>query len=386
MEKKTLGSFIAVLRKANGMTQREMADRLCVSDKAISRWERDECSPDIALIPVIAEMFDISCDELLKGERFTESRQSIKSTEKVDKQIKHLLNTALSRYKAAIYIAMAGVAVGEILLFAISYGFYRPVVGFATLMIFVVCSVIVTLLSLNRLNIQTKNSELMDSIDKTYMEMFYKTKFLLTYYSLFISAMAIVWSLPLVIVRDKYIVDSVISFIRYLVLVPAFAYGTLILFGITYRLCKYFFLGKSYITTYDKSLKYLNITQFVGTSLMLIVTSLILKFFSVHLANWMEIGLLIMCIAVPLVAVIVVCMKKKLNLRLSVLVGARNIGFICSFLVLMDAFRRREFYIVESKITVIQTGINPVNVVIAVFILYSVTALYLLLKKYWVKY
>lgn len=71
MEKKTIGSFIAVLRKASGMTQQEMADKLNISNKAVSRWERNECSPDLSLIPAIAEMFGVSCDELLKGERIT---------------------------------------------------------------------------------------------------------------------------------------------------------------------------------------------------------------------------------------------------------------------------------------------------------------------------
>lgn len=66
MERKTIGSFIAALRKANGMTQKELADRLLVSDKAVSRWERDECAPDISLIPVIAELFGVTSDELLK--------------------------------------------------------------------------------------------------------------------------------------------------------------------------------------------------------------------------------------------------------------------------------------------------------------------------------
>ena len=43
MEKKTIGSFIAALRRANGLTQKELAEKLNVSDKAVSRWERDEC-------------------------------------------------------------------------------------------------------------------------------------------------------------------------------------------------------------------------------------------------------------------------------------------------------------------------------------------------------
>ena len=41
MEKKTIGGFIAALRKANGMTQKELAERLHVSDKTVSRWGRD---------------------------------------------------------------------------------------------------------------------------------------------------------------------------------------------------------------------------------------------------------------------------------------------------------------------------------------------------------
>lgn len=54
MEKKTIGGFIAALRKANGMTQKDLAERLNVSDKTVSRWERDEGAPDLSVIPVIA--------------------------------------------------------------------------------------------------------------------------------------------------------------------------------------------------------------------------------------------------------------------------------------------------------------------------------------------
>ena len=75
MEKKTIGQFIAVLRKANGMTQQELADKLNVSNKAVSRWERDESAPDITLIPALAEVLGVTCDELLKGERITYTQQ-----------------------------------------------------------------------------------------------------------------------------------------------------------------------------------------------------------------------------------------------------------------------------------------------------------------------
>lgn len=71
MEKKTIGSFITALRKANGMTQKDLAEKLNVSDKTISRWERDDGTPDLSVIPVIAEIFGVTCDELLRGERYS---------------------------------------------------------------------------------------------------------------------------------------------------------------------------------------------------------------------------------------------------------------------------------------------------------------------------
>ena len=51
------------------MTQKDLAERLNVSDKTVSRWERDDGAPDLAAIPAIAEIFGVTCDELLRGER-----------------------------------------------------------------------------------------------------------------------------------------------------------------------------------------------------------------------------------------------------------------------------------------------------------------------------
>ena len=60
-----LGQTIAELRKENNMTQAEVADALHISYQAVSKWERDECLPDITLLPSIAELFRISIDKLL---------------------------------------------------------------------------------------------------------------------------------------------------------------------------------------------------------------------------------------------------------------------------------------------------------------------------------
>ena len=66
MQKQTLGMKIASLRKENGMTQLELAEKMNVTDKAVSKWERDLCCPDVNSLPKLAEIFGISVDELMQ--------------------------------------------------------------------------------------------------------------------------------------------------------------------------------------------------------------------------------------------------------------------------------------------------------------------------------
>ena len=67
MAKQTLGSMIAVFRKQMGMTQLELAEKMGVTDKAVSKWERDLSCPDGSSLPRLAEIFDVSVDELMQA-------------------------------------------------------------------------------------------------------------------------------------------------------------------------------------------------------------------------------------------------------------------------------------------------------------------------------
>ena len=109
MEKKTMGSFLAALRRASGMTQKELAERLNVSDKSVSRWERDEGAPDLSLIPVIAEVFGVTCDELLRGERAAAGAEDAvpQTSPKAEQQRRHLLASSLSRFRSRCCISLA---------------------------------------------------------------------------------------------------------------------------------------------------------------------------------------------------------------------------------------------------------------------------------------
>ena len=69
MKKETMGMMIAAKRKEFGMTQLELAEQMGVTDKAVSKWERDLSYPDINSLPKLAEVFDMSVDDLMQVKR-----------------------------------------------------------------------------------------------------------------------------------------------------------------------------------------------------------------------------------------------------------------------------------------------------------------------------
>ena len=88
MDAKITGCFIAQLRKELGLTQKELAEKLEVTDKAISRWETGKGLPDTSLLKPLAEIFGVSVGELLSGKRMDDSQ--IKS------QADHIILESLS--------------------------------------------------------------------------------------------------------------------------------------------------------------------------------------------------------------------------------------------------------------------------------------------------
>lgn len=66
MSAQSFGATIAALRKQKGMTQLELARQMGVTDKAVSKWERDLSFPDVASLPKLAEVLGTSVDELLE--------------------------------------------------------------------------------------------------------------------------------------------------------------------------------------------------------------------------------------------------------------------------------------------------------------------------------
>ena len=83
VKKQTLGKMIALLRKENGMTQLELAEKMGVTDKAVSKWERDLSFPDVSSIPKLAEIFGISVDELMQVKANAQHDDKINETAEI---------------------------------------------------------------------------------------------------------------------------------------------------------------------------------------------------------------------------------------------------------------------------------------------------------------
>lgn len=69
MNQEKIGSFIAVCRKENGFTQAALAEKLGITDRAISKWENGRSLPDPSIMLELCELLHININELLTGER-----------------------------------------------------------------------------------------------------------------------------------------------------------------------------------------------------------------------------------------------------------------------------------------------------------------------------
>lgn len=80
MENEKMGQLIAALRKLNQMTQKDLAEKLHVSDKAVSKWERGLSLPDISLLLPLSDILGVTVAELLNGEKNNSEEVNMKTS------------------------------------------------------------------------------------------------------------------------------------------------------------------------------------------------------------------------------------------------------------------------------------------------------------------
>lgn len=102
MDQIKIGRFIAKMRKERAYTQRQLADRLGISDKTISKWETGNGLPDVSLMIPLCDSLHISVNELLSGERLIDSEYKNKAEE-------NMMNLMMERAESRKKIILSAV-------------------------------------------------------------------------------------------------------------------------------------------------------------------------------------------------------------------------------------------------------------------------------------
>jgi len=127
MNQEKIGKFIAKCRRENKMTQQELAEKLNVSNRAISNWENGKNMPDLSLFKPLCEIFNISVNDLINGEIGDNQVDIVESTiNYADKEIKKIKNKTNKKiiYLILCFIVLLGVIFGVSDYKNIKYGEY----------------------------------------------------------------------------------------------------------------------------------------------------------------------------------------------------------------------------------------------------------------------
>ena len=120
INKKEFGAFICMLRKEKGLTQKELAEKLCLSDKAVSKWETGASIPDTTMLIPLAEILGVTVTELLECRRREESTLDAREAEAlVQKALRLKEETPVRpdpRKNAPVYLGAAAAGLAEILI------------------------------------------------------------------------------------------------------------------------------------------------------------------------------------------------------------------------------------------------------------------------------
>lgn len=168
MDAQTIGKFISLLRKENGMTQTTLADKLNISNRTVSKWEHGDGFPDITIMPELAQVLGVSVDELLKGKR-TDNTVRITEVENRD----NLDNIFLIVYVVSLFIAVFSALLGGITelycIWSFNILFYThwEIIFAATALFAVILSGLIYSVGITRLKLSYCNEEI---IEKTKMK------------------------------------------------------------------------------------------------------------------------------------------------------------------------------------------------------------------------
>ncbi|QVK17527.1 helix-turn-helix transcriptional regulator [Mycoplasmatota bacterium] len=212
MDYKKIGSLLASLRKEKSLTQTNLADILNVTHQAISRWETGESIPDVQMLINLSMFYNITVDEILKGE-LKESDEPSTSSESI-----------INKAKKMIIIAFSLVLGGSVFFYGITWVAYKEILGFMVQLAFLIGSGVIFVLSYQDmntylLNVKETNKRLTISV--------YLKKVIMIWFTIVILSLGL--SLPYLIFDNSAYSESILKLGYYLSVVPYFIVGSLFL-------------------------------------------------------------------------------------------------------------------------------------------------------------
>lgn len=122
MDQLKSGKFIAELRKTHGMTQLQLAEKLGVSDKTVSRWECGKGMPELSILMPLCEVLEINVNELLSGEFLTQESYSKKAEENMLNLIQETTENKVKNSYSFISVFLSCVVIAVIIVFTLLQG------------------------------------------------------------------------------------------------------------------------------------------------------------------------------------------------------------------------------------------------------------------------
>lgn len=126
MNQEKIGKFISKVRKEKKLTQKQLAEKLGITDRAISKWENSKSMPDLSLLKPLCDILDITINELLSGEYILEDRKE----ERLEENIVDAINYSKKRQNMYELIFQAFILIFGILIFIMTMSIFNTPISF----------------------------------------------------------------------------------------------------------------------------------------------------------------------------------------------------------------------------------------------------------------
>ncbi len=112
MDMQKIGTFLAELRKEKNLTQEELGEQIGVTNKTVSRWENGNYLPPVEMVQILSDLFDVSINELLSGERLDEKHYKENAEEYIVTDLMKKRNEAKKRLAISCIVAAITILAG----------------------------------------------------------------------------------------------------------------------------------------------------------------------------------------------------------------------------------------------------------------------------------